>query len=93
MSVTPDIRIQTEDFSVDAEIMTLGETNTDIGAIVSFTGICRGEDDSLAALELEHYPGMAEEEIQRIASNAIEKFDLNGIVAIHFCVHWIEKQR
>jgi molybdopterin synthase catalytic subunit len=50
---------------------------------VTFSGLCRDEEGTLAALELEHYPGMAEAEITRIAAQAIERWPLAGLVAIH----------
>lgn len=50
---------------------------------MTFTGLCRDESGSLAALELEHYPGMAEAEIIRIANQAIERWPVSGITAIH----------
>ena len=83
MSIKPDIRIQQEDFDINVEIKKLTQGRTDIGAVVSFSGLCRGEGDTLSALELEHYPGMAEAEITRIAEQAIERFGLLGICAIH----------
>ena len=81
--VTPVVKIQREDFHIDAEIKKLVSGNRNIGAVVTFTGLCRDEDGSLSALELEHYPGMAEKEITAIAESAIERFELNGITAIH----------
>ncbi len=83
MSVKPDIRIQAKDFDINAEIGKLTKGRTDIGAVVTFTGLCRGEGDTLSALELEHYPGMAEAEITRIAKQAVTRFGLLGISAIH----------
>ena len=83
MSVKPDIRIQAEDFDINAEINNLTKGRTDIGAVVTFTGLCRGEGDTLSALELEYYPGMAEAEITRIAEEAVKRFGLLGISAIH----------
>ena len=61
--------------------MTAGRT--DIGAVVTFSGLCRDEAGRLAALEVEHYPGMAEAEIARIADEAIGRWPLTGLVAIH----------
>ncbi|HSX75373.1 MAG TPA: molybdenum cofactor biosynthesis protein MoaE, partial [Shinella sp.] len=55
----------------------------DAGAVVTFTGLCRDEGGRLSALELEHYPGMAEAEIGRICHEAVERFALLGIAAIH----------
>ena len=83
MSIKPDIRIQQDDFDINVEIKKLTQGRTDIGAVVTFSGLCRGEGDTLSALELEHYPGMAEAEITRIAEQAIKRFGLLGISAIH----------
>ncbi|HMM63178.1 MAG TPA: molybdenum cofactor biosynthesis protein MoaE [Mesorhizobium sp.] len=79
----PVVRIQAGDFDVAAEIAALTAGRTDIGAVVTFTGLCRDEAGRLAALELEHYPGMAEAEIARIASEAMARWPLQGLTAIH----------
>ncbi len=81
--MTPTIRIQREDFDLAAEIATLSGGRRDIGAVVSFTGLCRDEGGTLAALELEHYPGMAETEIARVAERAAARWPLLGLLAIH----------
>ena len=83
MAVTPVIRVQREDFDVAAESARLGKDRPEVGAVVTFTGLCRDEGGTLAALELEHYPGMAEAEIGRIARQAIERWPLCGITVIH----------
>lgn len=77
------VRIQREDFDTAAETASLCAQHGRIGAVVTFTGLCRDEDGTLAALELEHYPGMAEAEIRRICEEAVERFSLEGIAAIH----------
>ena len=79
------IRIQQADFDIAAEIAALTKGRTDIGAVVSFSGICRGNDDgeTIAALTLEHYPGMAEAEIARHAETAMSRWPLNGLTVIH----------
>ena len=77
------VRIQAEDFDTEAEIAALTNGRTEIGAMVSFTGLCRDDSGHLAALELEHYPGMAEVQIRRIAEQAVERFQLQGALAIH----------
>lgn len=82
-AVVPAIRIQREDFDVAAEIAGLTEGRTDIGAVVTFSGLCRDEQGALSALELEHYPGMAEAEIGRIAAEAVERWPLQGLTVIH----------
>jgi molybdopterin synthase catalytic subunit len=79
------IRIQEDDFDIAREIALLTKSRTDIGAVVSFSGICRADEDSskIAALSLEHYPGMAEEEIKRHADEATSRWPLNGVTVIH----------
>jgi molybdopterin synthase catalytic subunit len=79
----PSVRIQAEDFDAAAEIARLTRGRADIGAVVTFTGLCRDEAGTLSALELEHYPGMAEAEIARIATEAMERWALTGLTAIH----------
>ena len=81
--MTPVIRIQREDFDLTTEVATLSANRRDIGAVVSFTGLCRDEGGTLAALELEHYPGMAEAEIGRVATEAAARWPLMGLLAIH----------
>jgi molybdopterin synthase catalytic subunit len=77
------IRVQREDFDAGAEAAALARGRKDVGAVVSFVGYCRDEGGRLAALELEHYPGMAEEEIERVASEAGKRWPLIGVTAIH----------
>ncbi|MES0880712.1 molybdenum cofactor biosynthesis protein MoaE [Roseibium sp. SCP14] len=83
MSVTPLIRVQSEDFDAQAEAARLTAGRKDVGAIVSFTGLCRDESGTLSALELEHYPGMAEAELTRIAKEAIDRWPLTGLTVVH----------
>jgi molybdopterin synthase catalytic subunit len=77
------VRVQTESFDVAAEAARLTQGCTNIGALVTFTGLCRDEDGALAALEIEHYPGMAEAEINRAALEAASRWPLEGILAVH----------
>ena len=79
----PRVRIQADDFDQSAELARLTAGRSDVGAGVSFIGLCRDEAGTLSALELEHYPGMAEEEIRRIAEEAVSRWPLAGITAIH----------
>ena len=81
--VVPVVRIQAQDFDIAAEIARLAAGRADIGAVVTFSGLCRDEQGALSALELEHYPGMAEAEISRIAAEAIQRWPLQGLTAIH----------
>jgi molybdopterin synthase catalytic subunit len=79
------IRLQREAFDVAAEAATLTHGRTDIGAVVTFTGICRADEsgEPIAALTLEHYPGMAEAEIARHVEEAHARWPLIGVTVIH----------
>ncbi|WP_306141393.1 molybdenum cofactor biosynthesis protein MoaE [Roseibium sp. MMSF_3412] len=83
MPVKPRIVVQADDFSAQDEARLLTEGRKDVGALVTFTGLCRDEAGTLSALELEHYPGMAEAELTRIAEQAIERWPLTGLTVIH----------
>ena len=79
------VRLQREPFDAAAEAATLTRGRSDIGAVVTFTGICRGDEDgqTIAALTLEHYPGMAEAEIERHVIEAGGRWPLLGVTVIH----------
>jgi molybdopterin synthase catalytic subunit len=79
------VRLQREEFDAAAEAAALTRGRTDIGAVVTFTGICRGAeaDEPIAALTLEHYPGMAEAEIERHVEEAKARWPLFGVAVIH----------
>lgn len=77
------IRVQREDFDAAAEAAQLTVGRTDVGALVTFTGLCRSEGESLSALELEHYPGMAEAQMKRVAREAFDRWPLHGLALIH----------
>jgi molybdopterin synthase catalytic subunit len=83
VAVVPVVRVQVADFDIAAEIEALTTGRADIGAIVTFSGLCRDEGGQLAALELEHYPGMAESEIGRIAKQAVVRWNLQAMTVIH----------
>ena len=79
------VRIQQADFDIAQEIAALTRGRDDVGAVVSFSGICRGREGggTIAALTLEHYPGMAEAEITRHAETAMSRWPLTGLSVIH----------
>jgi molybdopterin synthase catalytic subunit len=77
------VRVQPQAFDVAAESAALTRGRRDIGAVVTFTGLCRDEAGRLAALEIEHYPGMAEEEIQRVVEEAQRRWPLLGVTVVH----------
>lgn len=77
------VRVQSDVFDVRSETAALTQGRADIGAVVAFTGLCRDEDASLAALEIEHYPGMAEAEIGRVVAEAETRWPLAGATIVH----------
>ncbi|GLK70893.1 molybdenum cofactor biosynthesis protein MoaE [Ancylobacter dichloromethanicus] len=81
------VRIQAQDFDAATEASALARGRTDIGALVTFAGLCRAQDAPggapLIALTLEHYPGMAEEEIGRLVEQARARWPLVGATVIH----------
>jgi molybdopterin synthase catalytic subunit len=80
--MSANIHIQLEDFDVGEEVEALTAEQPQTGAVASFVGLVRGGDD-LVALTLEHYPGMTEREIARIAEDAQRRWALTGITVIH----------
>ena len=77
------VRVQAEDFDAAAEIEALSAGRTDIGAVVTFSGLCREEKGLLSALELEHYPGMTEQSIGAVIERARERWPTFGALVIH----------
>lgn len=81
------VRVQDEPFDAAAEIAALAAGRTDVGAVVSFTGFCRDDVDAdgnaLVALTLEHYPGMAEDEMERHVAEARARWPLTGAIIVH----------
>ncbi|SDR34397.1 molybdenum cofactor biosynthesis protein MoaE [Pseudovibrio sp. Tun.PSC04-5.I4] len=77
------VRVQPDDFDVSAETKKLTAGRQDVGAIVTFTGLCRDEGGTLDALELEHYPGMSEAQISKFAEQAVERWPITGLTIIH----------
>jgi molybdopterin synthase catalytic subunit len=81
--IAPRILVQAEPFDLADEAAKVSAGRVDIGAVVTFTGLCRSEGGQLAALELEHYPGMAEAELERVAEEALQRWPLDGLTIIH----------
>ena len=83
--MTTTIRLQREPIDVAAERANITRGRSDIGALVTFTGLCRADEDGrpIAALTLEHYPGMAEAEIGRHVEEAGARWPLLGVTVIH----------
>lgn len=86
------VRVQPQDFDPGAELEALTRGRTDIGAVVSFTGLVRarvaapsapGETRELEAFELEHYPGMTQRALKAIEAEALERWPLQASLIIH----------
>jgi len=77
------VRVQAEEFDAGAEGAALARGQGDVGAVVTFVGYCRDEGGTLAALEIEHFPGMAEAEIARVAAEAEARWPLIGLTVVH----------
>ncbi|MEQ5802434.1 molybdopterin synthase catalytic subunit MoaE [Halomonas sp. H10-9-1] len=79
------IRVQQAPFDAGAEQQALLAGRTDIGAVVSFTGLVRdfNERPEVTALTLEHYPGMTESALDAIVEEARERWPLDAVSVIH----------
>jgi molybdopterin synthase catalytic subunit len=79
------VRLQSHDFDLAAEVAGLTQGRRDIGAVATFTGICRDHEagHGVSAMTLEHYPGMAEAEIARHVEEAQRRWPLLGVTVIH----------
>ncbi len=80
-----EIRVHEADFDVGREIAALRAGNAGIGAVASFIGVCRdlNDGDQVAELVLEHYPGMTEKALAKIADEARARWDLIDILIVH----------
>ncbi len=82
------IAIQTADFDVSAELAALRAGDHGVGAVCCFVGTVRDRNagdgaGTVAAMELEHYPGMTEKSIEAMAHEAFRRFDILGARLIH----------
>jgi molybdopterin synthase catalytic subunit len=85
LEIAMSVRLQRENFDAAAEAAAVTRGRTDVGAVVTFTGICRGTEagEPIAALTLEHYPEMAEIEISRHVAEAERRWRLIGVRVVH----------
>jgi molybdopterin synthase catalytic subunit len=77
------VRVQSEPFDAGAELNNFASGRTDVGAVVSFTGVVRDRDGGLSAMQIEHYPGMTERAIAAIVADAMERWVLADALVIH----------
>jgi molybdopterin synthase catalytic subunit len=81
----PTVRIQTEDFDAGAEIAKIRAGNPKVGAVASFVGVCRdaNDGDAVAAMTLEHYPGMTEKALGKIVDEAMARWRVIDVTVVH----------
>lgn len=79
------IRVQTAGFDPGAEINALQASSMSVGAVVSFVGYVRdfNAGNEVDGMFLEHYPGMTEKALGKIADEARQRWSLLGLVLIH----------
>lgn len=78
------ISVQEAPFDLADETAAFAKGHRDIGAIVTFTGVVRDlPDDTMDAMEIEHYPGMTEKAIAAMAQKAVQRFVLGDVLVIH----------
>ncbi|MCT4607862.1 MAG: molybdenum cofactor biosynthesis protein MoaE [Pelagimonas sp.] len=78
------IVVQDAPFDFGAEASAFADGRHDLGAVVTFTGIVRDlEDGGLRAMEIEHYPGMTERALEKIAREAEQRWSLGDVLVIH----------
>ncbi|HYI65075.1 MAG TPA: molybdenum cofactor biosynthesis protein MoaE [Allosphingosinicella sp.] len=79
------IAVQSEAIDVGAALALFAEGAGGAGAIVSFTGLVRPENDGAAVTELalDHYPGFTESAIAAIALEAERRFGLIDLAIVH----------
>ena len=79
------VRIQREDFSVDAEIGRVRARSTRIGGIATFLGTARdwSKGHAVSGITFEHYEGMAQRKLREIRERALKEFDVIEVLILH----------
>ncbi|EBA13736.1 molybdenum cofactor biosynthesis protein MoaE [Roseobacter sp. CCS2] len=77
------VRVQSDPFDAGAELNSFAQDRTDIGAVVSFTGVVRDTKGDLQEMLIEHYPGMTQSAITKIADEAVQRWALADVLVIH----------
>lgn len=77
------VRVQAEPFDLGAEATAFVAAQTRMGAVVTFTGIVRDVAGGLDAMEIEHYPGMTQSALEKIATEAMDRWSLGDALVIH----------
>ena len=78
------VRVQKEAFDFGNETNTFAMAQSDMGAIVTFSGIVRNlAETKMSYMNVEHYPGMAEKTINKIVDDAANRWSLGDVLVIH----------
>lgn len=77
------VRVQSDPFDAGAELNAFAQGRKDIGAVVSFTGVVRDTKGDLQEMLIEHYPGMTESAIAKIAQEAATRWNLSDVLVVH----------
>jgi molybdopterin synthase catalytic subunit len=77
------VRLQAEPFDPGALLSQFCAGRTDVGGVVSFTGLVRADQGKSTALELEAYPGFTDAEIARMGEAARARFSLQDWLVVH----------
>jgi len=77
------VRVQAELFDAGAELNDFARDRTDVGAVVSFTGVVRDTNGDLREMLIEHYPGMTQSAVAKIAEEAVQRWALADVLVIH----------
>jgi len=77
------IAVQSAAFDAGSELSSFAQNRPDIGAVVSFTGVVRDTKGDLQEMLIEHYPGMTEAAISKIAQEALDRWNLADVLVIH----------
>ncbi len=76
-------RVQDAPFDAGAELTAFTAGRSDLGAVVTFTGVVRDDTGDLKFLEIEHFPGMTLKEIETIEAQAVARWNLGASLVIH----------
>lgn len=77
------VRIQSDPFDPGAELNVFSKTASDVGAVVSFTGLVRDVSGGLEVMEIEHYPAMTTPAIEAMVTEAKTRWVLADVLVIH----------
>ena len=78
-----DIRVQSDTFDLGHEAQVFAQRQQGMGAVVTFSGIVRDNDQTLQAMEIEQYPGMTLSQLQSFSAQARDRFSLGDVLVIH----------